>query len=350
MAATDEDVLRLTRELIYYAGHGYNRSNGRRYPLLLALPQVVGRLPASATPAEIANHLDAVLIEAIRAYRTPITFRYTGQLVTFENLQDHWTKLLGLPPQHRAKQLERHRGEVAEELGAGSVATWRRQGGPEEELLSYLADRLLRPVDEVPSGRWVVRKSTLHYFVGPDRSIRRLDCRYDAEVLVDGVRCYGVDHRSSSRGKAADYQFVEDSPFGCNSLELRRLTNKSLSLDLCFDEPLVRGDRRTLGYALDVTIAPDRFQVLRFNASVDVWEHDLTVTFDPAAVPERVWWFSHQIGVGVGDESSSSTNDLALEDLAVHQSFVGLRQGPDYGIALRWEDRGSAGDSTVSIR
>ncbi|HVX20458.1 MAG TPA: hypothetical protein VHB02_03850 [Acidimicrobiales bacterium] len=351
MTATDEDAIRLSRELSYYAGHGYNESNRWRYPTLLALPQIVGRLPMTATTAETADHLDAVLIETIRSHRSPVTFRYTGQVIPPESLQDYWTCLLGLPPYHRAKQLERHRCEVADELGAGSVATWRRRGGPEEELMAHLADRLLHPPGEVPSGRWVVRRSQLHYFIGPDRSIQRLDCRYDAETLADGVVSYGVDHRTSTGTKAADYYLVEGSTFGCDRIEHRRLMDRSLSLDLFFDDPLPRGTRRELGYALSMTTEPDRFQVLRLNAAVVVWEHDLTVTFNPEAIPDRVWWFSHHIGTGAGHEPTGRDYDLAVENLTVHQSFAGLREGPDYGIAFRWgpSDEGAHGDSVASI-
>lgn len=351
MTSTGEETLRLAREVVYYAGHGYNEGNRDRYPILLSLPQVASRLPVSVTEVEIGNHLDNVLIETIRGYRSSVFLRFSQREVPLEEIRDHWIKFLGLPPYRRAKELERHRREISDSLGGGSVVAWRREGGPEEEFVSHLADRLLNPPGPLGGGSWVVRQSRLHYFMGTDRSIKRLNCHYDAETLVEGVKTFGVDHKSEVRGVAAEYTFLEGSVADCDGVRHHRLDDKSLSIDLDFDDPLPRGERRQLGYDLSVSVAPEGIQRLRLNAAVVVWGHELTVTFAPDVLPERIWWFAHHIGTGAGEEPSADDDqfDLTAIDSTVQQSFSGLRQGPDYGIAFRWSAAERAGDAVTTI-
>jgi hypothetical protein len=351
VATSDEETIRLARELIYYGGHGYTGSNAHRYPILLALPQLIGRLPASATADETAIHIDNVLIESIRQYRLPVTLPFSEIQVSVESVRDHWTKLLGLPPYYRASKLKDHRMEVSDAVGGGALSTWRRPGGNEEQYMRFLADHLLSPPGPLGGGSWVVRQSRLHYFLGEDQSIKRLECRYDAETLRDGVTMFGVDHRSGTERSAAEYSLVEESLIGCDGYMSKRLDDKTLSLDLTFDEPLPKGDRRTVGYDLGVSTHKEGIQRLRLNAAVLVWDHQLEVTYTEGVLPQRIWWFAHHVGTGAGQEPDEEDRgfDLYPSDLTVHQSFAGLRQGPDYGIAFRWDERGSVSDVVTSV-
>jgi hypothetical protein len=215
-----------------------------------------------------------------------------------------------------------------------------------------LADHLLSPPGPLGGGSWLVRLSHLHYFIGEDQSIQRIDCRYDAETLRDGVKMYGVDHRSGTDRFAAEFTFIEGSLVGADGMESKRLDDKTLSLDLTFREPLPKGDRRTVGYDLGVKTQKEGIQRIRLNANVLVWDHQLEVTFTEGVLPMRVWWFAHHVGTGVGQEPDEDDPqfDLVPVDLTVHQSFAGLRQGPDYGIAFRWDERDThVGDVVTSV-
>ena len=351
MADFTPAVLRLASELRWLAGHGYKVQNAQKYPNLMALPQISGRLPIDASTEEIAALIDNTLIDSIARFDHALKFRFSGQEVPTEELRGHWTQFLGLPPFSRTGRLEQNRNDVVEALAGGSVVNWRRKGGAEEEFVGHLADFLLRSAASVKAESWVVRRSYLHYFFNEQRTISKLSCRYDVEVLRDGARSFGIDHWSASRraGVRATYEFCEGSIVGCDELTNKRLDDGSLSIDLNFKQPLKRGDRRTLGYDLAMVAKYSDIETLRLNAQILVWGHDLTVTFADDNLPERVWWFAHHIGVGAGQEPDVRDFDLEIVDNVVHQTFAGLSQGPDYGIALRWLERGKGGDTVTSL-
>lgn len=326
----------LARELIYFAGHGYNGANASRYPLLLALPQVEGRLPVSATVAEVSRHIDNVLIDAIQQLQTPEYLAFAERLAPPEEMRRYLTQIMGLPPFYRAKELERHREQLASELHVGSVATWRRRGGPEEELVAVLARQLLRPPGARLGGRWIVRRSGLTYTYSDDPATYVLKCVYEGETVVDGATSFGVDHRSTVAGKAATFNMLPDSTAGCDDVTTSRLADGALSIDLLFTKPLPRGSRRVMRYALDVETRAEALQVVRLNSSVSVWRHDLEIAFTGTAQPARIWWFANHIGVGAGEEPAVGDFDVNLVDGVAAKSFAGLREGPDYGIAWRW--------------
>lgn len=51
----------------------------------------------------------------------------------------------------------------------------------------------------------------------------------------------------------------------------------------------------------------------------------------------------------MGSVPTDTDRDLDVVDLSVRQSFAGLRQGPDYGIAFHWEPGGATADSVTSL-